>query len=248
MIFNLFKSKPSLEEIIPKGFIDIHSHILPDIDDGSKSIEDSLLMVNELTKIGFKKIIGTPHIYPGLYNNTKSKIESSYKLLFDKISDKNSIGYASEYMIDELTLKSIHKKNLLTVKDNLILIEMSYISEPNFLNEFIFELQNFGYEPILAHPERYRFWHNKFSKFSELKKRGVKFQMNLLSVTDYYGVDIRKFSDKLLNAGYIDFLGSDVHNIRHIKAINNKYAGKNFSLRINNLKEFQNAAASNCHL
>ena len=224
----------------------IHSHILPGIDDGAKCIEDSLFIVNELVEIGFKKIIGTPHTYPGLYNNTKSKIESSFKLLFDKISDKNSIGYASEYMIDESILKSIHKKSLLTLKDNLILIEMSYISEPNFLNEFIFELQNFGYEPILAHPERYRFWHNKFSKFSELKKRGVKFQMNLLSATDYYGDDIRKISDKLLKEGYIDYLGSDVHNTRHINALNNKYPHKDFRLKIKNLKEFEDTAASNC--
>ena len=114
MIFNFLKSKPTLKEIIPSGFVDIHSHILPGIDDGSKCIEDSLQMVKELNKLGFKKIIGTPHTYPGLYDNTKSKIESSYKLLFDKIDNKNSISYASEYMIDISILKSIHKKKLLT--------------------------------------------------------------------------------------------------------------------------------------
>ena len=84
MIFNLFKAKPTLKELIPNGFVDIHSHILPGIDDGAKNIEESIKLISEMKKMGFSKIIGTPHTFPGLYENTNETIKKS----FEKISQK----------------------------------------------------------------------------------------------------------------------------------------------------------------
>ena len=113
MIFSLFKSKPTLKELIPEGFIDIHSHILPGIDDGAKNIEESLILISEMKKLGFSKIFGTPHTYPGLYNNTNQTIFESYS----KITNSTvNIEYASEYMIDKSIIEMAEKDLLLGLK------------------------------------------------------------------------------------------------------------------------------------
>ena len=159
MIFNLFKSKPTLKDLIPKGFVDIHSHILPGIDDGAKNIEESLKLISEMKKMGFNKIIATPHTYPGLYNNTNDSITKAYEILISnkKLDKKNDIFFASEYMIDRSLIKKASEKQILTINKKFILIEMSFAFMHNFFYEIIFELQSHGYEIILAHPERYRF-------------------------------------------------------------------------------------------
>ena len=220
MIFNLFKSKPTLRELIPNGFVDIHSHILPGIDDGAKDIKESLILLSEMKKIGFSKIIGTPHTYQGLYNNTNETIKRSFDLLKNEIKNHIDIHYASEYMIDDSILKRIEEKSLLTIKNNYVLTEMSFISAPNNLHEILFQMQLNDYVPIIAHPERYLFMDN--NKFHKLKKIGCKFQLNLLSVTGYYGKEVMKKSDWLLENDYIDFVGSDIHSLRHVNFLKNK--------------------------
>lgn len=232
MIFSIFKAKPTLRELIPDGFIDIHSHILPGIDDGAKTVGESLELISEMKKIGFSKIIATPHTYPGLYENTNMSIKKS----FDKISDKKpvdiKIEYASEYMINDKIIEKARNKNLLCIKDNYVLIEMSFISEPIGLYEIIYEMKINGYIPILAHPERYLFV-NDLKTYFNLKKRGCLFQANLLSTADYYGVYIRKKLEKLIRNNMIDFVGSDIHNFNHISAFKRKVRLK----KINDLKK-----------
>ena len=110
MIFNLFKSKPTLKELIPEGFVDIHSHILPGIDDGPKNIEESLKLISEMKKMGFSKIIGTPHTYPGLYDNTNNSIKKSYEKISQKLNSEIKLNYASEYMIDRSLIKKANEK------------------------------------------------------------------------------------------------------------------------------------------
>tara|TARA_Y100000739_G_C20608258_1_gene466966 strand:- start:2624 stop:3358 length:735 start_codon:yes stop_codon:yes gene_type:complete len=222
MIFNLFKSKPTLKELIPEGFVDIHSHILPGIDDGAKDVDESLILISKMKKLGFSKIIGTPHTYKGLYNNTNETIKESYELISNRIDDDISIDYASEYMIDESILGKISNKSILTLKGKYVLIEMGFISAPLNLIEIIFELKTNGYIPILAHPERYAFLFHNFKLYHKLKHHGCKFQINLLSVNGYYGKVISKISDRLLKRNLIDFAGSDIHKISQIKFMNNR--------------------------
>ena len=217
MIFNLFKSKPTLKELIPNGFVDIHSHILPGIDDGAKNIKESVILISEMKKMGFSKIIGTPHTFPGLYNNSNISIKES----FAKIENNDiKIEYASEYLIDTYLIKKAENKSLLCLKNNYVLVEMSFNSEPINLFDVIFHLQINGYQPILAHPERYLFLHNNISKYHKLKDLNVKFQLNLLSLTGQYGEKILKFSEKLIENNLIDFMGSDIHNLFHINNFN----------------------------
>ena len=233
MIFNLFKSKPTLRELIPNGFIDIHSHILPSMDDGAKNIEESLLLISKMKDLGFFKIITTPHTYGGVYNNTNKSIEESFNSLMSKLDVDINISFASEYMIEQSLIKKIETKSLLTLKENYVLIEMSYISPPKNLFEVIFELNTNDYIPVIAHPERYRFFHEDFKKYLKLKNFGCKFQLNLLSTTGYYGKDVCKISERLLSEKLIDFVGSDIHNEKHISAFTDKVEIKNiFNLNI----------------
>ena len=184
MIFNLFKAKPTLKELIPNGFVDIHSHILPGIDDGAKNVEESIKLISEMKKMGFSKIIATPHIYPGLYNNTDEKIKKCFK----EIKDVNSsISYAAEYLIGRYMIEHIEKKSILTLKDNYVLVEINFHAEPLDLYDVIFKLKTNGFNPILAHPERYLYYLNDFKKFYKLKNFGCLFQLNFLSITGFYG-------------------------------------------------------------
>ena len=226
MIFNLLKSKPTLKELIPEGFVDIHSHILPGIDDGAKNIKESLELIEKMNEMGFSKIIGTPHTYPGLYENTNESIKKSFEKLNNKIQTNTNIGFASEYMLDNTIIERAQNKKLLCLKDNYVLVEMSFISEPLGLYEIIYEIKVNGYIPILAHPERYMFI-NRLKKYHKLKKFGCLFQANLLSLTNYYGQGVRKNLERLINEGLIDFVGSDIHNIKHIFAFEKKISFKN---------------------
>ena len=216
MIFNLFKPKPSLKEFIPNGFVDIHSHVLPGVDDGAKNIQESMELISEMKRLGFSKIIATPHIYPGLYNNTNKTIKKSYDKISKLIKQDVEIKYASEYMIDKSLIKKSKNKELLCLRENYVLVEMSYISMPNNLYQILFEIQVNGYVPILAHPERYNFLN--FDEYNKLKKAGCKFQINLLSLTGYYGKKILRNCNHLLKNKLADYCGSDIHNINQIKA------------------------------
>ena len=222
MIFNLFKSKPTLKELIPKGFIDIHSHILPGIDDGAKNVEESKALLAEMQKMGFSKIIGTPHTFSGVYDNTTQSISESYKKLMVNKKQGVEIIYASEYMIEEEFLKKVHNRDILCLKNNYVLIEMSYISPPAILKETLFQLILNGYIPILAHPERYIFYEKNFDVFYDLKNRGCKFQINLLSLTGYYGKKSVFILKKLISNDLINFVGSDIHNLLQIEQFKNK--------------------------
>ena len=239
MILNIFKSKPKLKEIIPKGFIDIHSHVLPGIDDGAKNINESFEMISEMKKLGFSKIIGTPHTYEGLYNNTNESIKKSYDLLYGKFDGDIKIKYASEYLADYNLIKKAEKRNILCLKENYVLIETSFNHKPLNLLDIIFKLQTNGYTPIIAHPERYSYMYENKYYFS-LAHRGCKFQVNLLSAVGYYGKKCTKITDFLLKNNLIDFAGSDLHNTRQISLFNNRLKIKNKIKLINVLENNMN--------
>ncbi len=232
MIFNLFKSKPTLKDLIPEGFVDIHSHILPGIDDGAKTVGESKVLISEMKKLGFSKIITTPHTYPGLYNNTSDSIEKAFEKVNKLIDDDLDLSFGTEYMIEKSLIEKSRNKKLICIKDNYVLIEMSYISEPIGLYEIIYEIRVNGYKPVLAHPERYLFINN-FKKYLKLKKCGCLFQANLLSFTDYYGKQINKNLRDLVGNKLIDFVGSDIHNLNHISAFERKVDFK----KINDFEE-----------
>ena len=202
--------------------VDMHSHLLPGIDDGLKTVEQTVEYVRELNEMGYQKFICTPHILSGVHNNTPATIFAALELAKKGIEEAGipvTIEAAAEYMIDdsfEKLLKSEEK--LLTFGKNHILIEMSYLAMPFNIFEVIFELQMRGYQPILAHPERYSFYHNEFSRYEEMRDRQILFQLNLLSLAGYYGKEIKKVAEKLIDANMVEFIGLDMHHENHMKA------------------------------
>ena len=172
-----------------------------------------------MKKLGFPRS-GTPHTYSGLYNNTNESIRNSFYQLKKNLKSKIEVSYASEYLIESSLIEKAENKSLLTVKDNLVLVEMSYMHPPENINDILFHIILNDYIPILAHPERYNFYQN-IKKFYDLKDRGCLFQLNLLSTTGYYGGESIKKCDEFLKNNLIDFLGSDIHNNTHIDAFEN---------------------------
>lgn len=229
-MLSLFKSKPKLAELIPSGYVDIHSHILPGIDDGAKTLEDTEFLLEEMKQLGFTKVITTPHTMKNVWDNTTETIKNAHHFVQDELpelSKKVALNCASEYFLDENLMQLVQRENLLTLKDNFILIEMSYLNAPIQLYDFLFELQLKGYQLVLAHPERYNYFHSNKKEFAKLKKAGCLFQLNLLATVGYYGKNVAETADYLLKEDLYDFVGSDIHHKNHVAAFQNKVIIKN---------------------
>lgn len=224
-MFTFFKTKPLLKDLIPESHIDIHSHLLPGIDDGAKTFEDTLRLTKALQKIGISKFITTPHIIQYIWDNTQEQILESKATTVLEL-EKNNItvpfNAAAEYLMDDQFVKLFESHNLLTLKDNYVLVEMSYINPPIQLYAILFDLQVAGYIPVLAHPERYLFYQKNFNEYYKLKRAGCLFQLNLLSVVGYYGAEITAIAEQLLQKGMYDYVGSDVHHDTHLAAFEHK--------------------------
>ncbi|WP_245546789.1 tyrosine-protein phosphatase [Pseudopedobacter saltans] len=199
----------------------MHSHILPGIDDGAKNIEESIVLIEKLKVLGYHKLIATPHVMGDYFRNTPEKIKKTLDLLREEVSKRNikiDIEAAAEYYLDEFFEHNLQQNNVLTFS-NYLLFELSYINEPNNLEDIISEIREKGYFPVLAHPERYVYFHNSTDRYEEIKKFGCYFQLNTISLTGYYGKGIKKAAEKLVSLGLIDFLGSDAHHLKHLEAL-----------------------------
>jgi protein-tyrosine phosphatase len=224
-MFSIFKAKLILKDLIPSNYVDIHSHLLPGIDDGAPSFNDTLLLLNKMIAMGFCQFITTPHVFGGVWDNSRTGIlDLQDKTNFDLKNNAINVTFcaAAEYMMDSEFVNLFQNQKLLTLKDNYVLVEMSYLNAPIQLYQIIFDLQIAGYIPVLAHPERYAFYHNNFDEYHKLKKSGCLFQLNLLSTVGYYGDNEAKIADKLLENGMVDFVGSDIHHEKHIANFENK--------------------------
>jgi protein-tyrosine phosphatase len=223
MLF-LQKKKIPLTSFFKNDFIDIHSHLLPGIDDGAKDLDASIALIEKMSSYGIKNLITTPHILGDVYPNTPAIIKSKLKEVKDELLKRNitdiSIDAAAEYMMDAQFSAIIEKdEKLLTLKDKLVLVEMSYFSAPINLYDVLFQLQLKGYKPVLAHPERYHFYHTDFKSYYKLKQAGCLFQLNLLSLTDHYGKSVQKTAKKILNEKLYDFVGTDTHHQNHLEIL-----------------------------
>lgn len=237
-MFHFLRKNAVLKDLIPSDYVDIHSHLLPGIDDGAVAIEDTLFLIHELQKMGFKQFITTPHIYTTVWDNSTAIIQQKYNETLPALAKNTSIKFGAEYMIDPYFVNLFQNKPLATLKDNYVLVELSYINPPIQLYDILFELQIAGYLPILAHPERYPFYNSNFNEFTKLKNAGCLFQLNLLSTVGYYGIEATKSCESLLKRGLIDFVGSDVHHAKHIESFSNK-------LLISNVKTLEKAIENN---
>ena len=216
-IFNKWFKNKTLKKPLDFGQLhtDFHSHLIPGIDDGAKTLDDSLALIRQFKELGFKKLITTPHIQDEFYKNTPEIILSGLDKVRAAMAQTGleiEIEAAAEYLLDDGFEQKLKNKELMTFGQKHILVELSYFSpHPNLLS-FIFELQLEGYQVILAHPERYSYWFNNLKKFEELKNRSVFFQLNTVSLSGHYGKDVKKLAEKFIDLGMYDFAGSDMHN------------------------------------
>lgn len=216
------KKKP-ITAVFPKNFVDIHSHLLPNLDDGSKSLEQTVTLLKRMQGFGIHNFIFTPHVMEGVWENSTAIITAKLQHLKKHLKSIGMEGVnlraAAEYMLDNTFSKKVKTEKLLTLKENKILVEMSYMNAPVNLYETLFSIQIAGYQPILAHPERYFFYHRNFNEYYKLKEAGCLFQLNLLSLSNYYGKDAQKIAVKLLKNNMIDFVGTDTHNNKHLDTL-----------------------------
>ena len=213
---------------------DMHSHLLPGIDDGSSSMEESITMLRKFEAMGFKKVITTPHILRGFYDNNPTIIREK-RAEVQQAMEAQGINLqfeaAAEYYFDEHLVKDIVDGNeLLTFGGNYILFETAFTTEPMNLKEMISEMRSKGLQPVFAHPERYDYMNTNWSKIEDYARTGVYFQVNALSLEGYYNAPAQKMAERLIEAQMIQFIGSDCHKPKHAdlykKVMANKFYKK----------------------
>jgi tyrosine-protein phosphatase YwqE len=221
-MFHFFARKKFLVDYL-EGIVDIHNHILPGIDDGAKTVEESLELIKGFSQFGVKYFIATPHIMHNYYPNNPETINNSLLLLKDSLLENAmkdiSIRAAAEHMIDDNFEAIMENGTIMPLGDNYLLIEMSYLQASINFDEAVSKVMKHGYFPILAHPERYLYLNNNFKWHKEYKKQGVLYQLNLLSLGKFYGREIQQMAFKLLDKGLIDFIGSDIHNMNQLQSL-----------------------------
>ena len=219
---SLFQKKRFLSDYL-EGLVDIHNHILPGIDDGAKTVEESLELIKAFEELGIRHFIATPHILPALYPNTADTIHAAHQKLMEAMLEHRmtdvSIVPSAEHMIDDAFDDLLSQDGVLPLKGGYLLVEMSYLQPSLNFDQAIIEITKKGLTPVLAHPERYMYLHQSPGKYEEYRQKGILFQLNMLSLGPYYGKDVQKKAHQLLGSGMIDFIGTDTHSLKHLSAI-----------------------------
>lgn len=221
---NLLKNKEEDIDLEPIDMnlinADMHSHLLPAIDDGAKSLDDSLELISGLKNLGYNKLLATPHVMYDFYKNSTETILSKLNDVREVLSKNNisiDIDAAAEYYFDEELLSRLKKNDILSFgKEKYLLFEFSYFNEQNGVYKVLSEMFESGYTPVLAHPERYPYFVDAPEKYNQLKEMGVKFQLNQLSLVGHYGESAINGSNYLIKNDFIDFIGSDIHRLSHL--------------------------------
>lgn len=236
-MFGLFKKNKKISEFdFSDIVIDMHSHILPGIDDGAPTVRESVMMVKRFQELGFNKLIATPHIMADYYRNTPETIDKALHELREELLKQNidiPIEAAAEYYLDETFENKINQGNLMTMGDNYVLFELSFINSPNNIKEIVQKLNDKGYKPILAHPERYPYLYGDIENYHKIREFGCYFQLNTISLSGYYGKQTQKTAEELVDHMMIDFIGSDMHHLKHADALHQSL----FSPHLKNLLE-----------
>lgn len=229
MLFNIFKNKPrdtGINVVQEQAFAflgtDIHSHLIPGIDDGAKTLEDSIRYIEQLQKLGFRNIVTTPHIKWGHFQNTRETISWGLSQLNKALEAKAidiSVRAAAEYYIDDFFLQLLEEEPLLVIRDNEVLVELSFYAEPFRVADIFFKIQTAGYRPVLAHPERYAYYHDRKDTFRKFKDMGVMLQLNLLAVIGHYGKQVQAAANWMLEEHLYDYCGTDMHHENHLNQL-----------------------------
>lgn len=222
-MISLFKKREDAAADFSGIACDMHSHLIPGIDDGVPDMETSIRMIRGLVDLGYKKIITTPHIIGDIFPNTPEIIKAGQEQVVAEIARQGipvEFHAAAEYLMDDRFTQMLEEdRPLLTLKDRLVLVELSFAVPSINLKELIFQMQLKGYQPVLAHPERYLYFGANKGWYDQLKEFGCLLQLNLLSIDGYYGKGSRELAQYLIKKQYVDFLGTDLHHGRHLAGL-----------------------------
>jgi protein-tyrosine phosphatase len=222
-MFNLFKKSRKVPQInFAQLGVDMHSHVIPGIDDGAQDLGQSLALIHAFRDMGFRKIITTPHIMADYYRNTREIIERGLDGLREELQQQGidfEVEAAAEYYLDETFETKLDKGNMLTLGQDHLLFEISFVNYPPNLLDMIKKMQDKGYKPILAHPERYPYLFESMEHYQRIRETGCYLQLNTISLTGYYGKGSQKTAEELVDRQLIDFIGSDMHHIKHAIAL-----------------------------
>lgn len=199
--------------------VDMHSHLIPGIDDGAPTVEASIELIEELHALGYSKLITTPHIMSDFYKNTPEIINSGLATMKEALKARNipvELEAAAEYYMDFEFEAKVDAKELLTFGSNHVLFEISFINAPEQLDSVMFKMRTSGYTPVLAHVERYPYWYNQPEQYEKLVDMGVLLQLNIGSLGGQYGPPAMKISQELIDKNMIDLLGTDCHNMNYV--------------------------------
>ncbi len=224
-MFKIFsRSKREANPVFSLLGTDMHSHLIPGIDDGSPDLATSVQLVKGMAELGYKKIITTPHIMRDMYKNSPDTILPGLDRLREAVKTKGieiEINAAAEYFLDEDTEELLkNNKKLLTISGNMVLAEFSLAWQPHNIKDMLFELQMQGYQPVIAHPERYIYLQQNKAFYEELKDAGCYFQLNILSLGGHYGKSVQELAQYLVKKKYYDLAGTDLHHAGHLQALN----------------------------
>jgi protein-tyrosine phosphatase len=223
-MFSIFRKRiDSLPADFSRLGTDMHSHLIPGIDDGSPDLDTSLELIRGMVDLGYTKLITTPHIYQDIFPNNRDTILPGYAVVADAVKEQGipvEIHAAGEYLMDDRLEELLDKgEPLLTLKDKWVLVELSFIVPAINLKDLLFKLQIGGYQPVLAHPERYLYFAGNKGWYDQLKDFGCLFQLNILSLTGHYGKDCLELAQYLIKKQYIDLLGTDLHHVGHLEML-----------------------------
>lgn len=217
---NLFSKKKQLNPIdLSVLKTDMHSHLIPGIDDGSKTMEETIAMLVKFKELGYKKIITTPHIMSDFYRNSSSNILKGLEDIRDEIKRINldiEIDAAAEYYFDETLFHKLEANELMTFSENHVLIEFSFSIAPQEHERLFYDMRIKGYKPVIAHFERYLYYHGSIDQAREWREKGMLIQMNVNSLFGHYGPGVKKQAENLVDSGEIDLLATDCHRIDHL--------------------------------
>ena len=219
-MFDLFTKKE--HNILKYLNADIHSHLLPAVDDGVRDLETALSCMNEMKRNGINKIYVTPHFQSHRFRNDEDDIRNKFDELRKQVNEQIpdiELRLAGEYLIDSGFEERLQSEKLLTINDKYLLVEFSFNQSMLGMEELFFEMQMKGYEVILAHPERYHYLNQDSKLLNNLKEQGVYFQSNIMSFGGFYGSESMKRAYQYVDKGWINFLGTDIHGKKYRDAL-----------------------------
>jgi tyrosine-protein phosphatase YwqE len=221
---NLFRSKSINAFDLSQFEVDMHSHLIPGIDDGSPSMDHTIALLAKFEQLGYRKVVTTPHILNDVHPNTPKIILDGLKdvqLEIKRLGMKIEIESAAEYYCDESFLPIIERNEILSFGSNFVLMEFGFLSPSQYEAQALFNLQVAGYVPVIAHYERYPYYFGDFKKVDALRERNIQIQVNLNSLTGHYGPGVKKMAEQLIKNKQVDFLGTDCHRIEHLILLEN---------------------------